>query len=164
MRGYTWNCIARGYRGSRCLLVLVIAATPVLAQHVPACRENKPPTGDIGIGELQCVAAGCGVNGLSRGRYRHEFSAEPYVWDIDPAGPAAGLLNDGDRIVSINGMLITTAAGGERLANLVPGERLSLRVRRADRVTLVTVVPVLGCNVPSIAVTPHPGRPPRPPR
>ncbi len=146
------------------VFAVIALSSPALAQAVPQCREHKPLTGDIGIGGFQCVAAGCAVNGEYRGRYYHSFSAEPYVWDIEPRGPSAGLLIDGDRIVSIDGMLITTEAGGDRLANLVPGEKVGLRLRRGESVVSVTVQPKLGCNMPYISVTARQGRPPRPPR
>ena len=148
-------------RFARAFSFCVALATPALAQQ-PVCREHKPPTGDIGIGGFQCVASGCGVNGEYRGRYSHNFSAEPYVWDIDPKGPSAGLLKDGDRIVSVDGLLITTPMAGDRLANMKPGTPVSLRLRRGDRIVGATVIPRLGCNMPWISVTTAHGRP-RPP-
>ena len=134
------------------VVIAFLLAAPCAAQTIE-CRENKPVTGDIGIGGFQCVAAGCSVNELRNNRYRHHFSAEPYVWSIDPAGPSAGLLEEGDRIVAIDDVLVTTPAGGERLANLTPGRSITLRVRRDDKVLTMSVVPRLGCNMPYITVT-----------
>lgn len=134
------------------IALAVMLAAPCAAQEL-ACREEKPPTGDLGIGGFQCVAAGCSVNEFRNNRYRHQFSAEPYVWSIDPEGASAGKLEEGDRIVAIDDVLVTTPSGGERLANLTPGKSVSLRVRRDDRILSVTLVPRLGCNMPYIRVT-----------
>jgi S1-C subfamily serine protease len=151
-------------RGSvPCALIGALARLAV-AQPGAHCREGKPLTGDIGIGGFQCVAAGCAVNGLSGGRYHHSFSAEPYILDVDSTGPAASLLRDGDVLVAVDGLLITTVEAGDRLANLIPGQPVSLRVRRAGKDLEVRVTPRLGCNMPYIMVTPDRRRFPVPPR
>lgn len=135
---------------------MLLLATPCIAQAVkPECREEKPLTGDIGIVGFRCVAAGCAVNGLRDGCYRHWFSAEPYLLGIDPQGPLAGLAEAGDRIVAIDGALITTPSGGERLANLTPGKEIRLHVRRGETLNVIKVTPRLGCNMPSLIVTSH---------
>ena len=149
-------------RITRSLVFWSAVSASAIAQEAPRCREGKPPTGDLGIGGFQCVAAGCRVNGLVNGRYEHSFSAEPYVWDIDPRGPSRDHLEEGDRIVAIDELLITTPAGGVRMANLSPGERISLTIRRNDRVFTVTLTAVLGCNMPYIRVTPDRRRYPPP--
>lgn len=117
------------------------------------CPEGKPLAGDLGIGGFQCVAAGCAVNLLSDGRYRHEFTVEPYVHAIDSAGPSAGKLREWDRLVAIDNALVTTIEGGDRLANLTAGTAVSLVVRRGGALVRVVVTPTAGCNVPSLAVT-----------
>lgn len=139
--------------GTRAIILLAVWSAAARAQGEPLCREGKQLTGDIGIGGFQCVAAGCAVNGRYNGRYRHQFSAEPYVWDIDPAGPSAEKLHEGDRIVAIDGKLVTTPEGGDRLANLREGVPVTLRIRRASQVIETRIVPVVGCNMPYIVVT-----------
>ncbi len=147
----------------RTAILLVFWPSIALAQSSVICRERKEPTGDLGIGGFQCVAAGCGVNFEVRGRWRHSFTAEPYVWDINPRGPSTSLLQEGDRVAAIDDILITTPDGGERMANVRPGERVSLTVRRAGRLLKVPIVATLGCNMPYLAVTSERGRPRPPP-
>jgi S1-C subfamily serine protease len=116
------------------------------------CPEGHPTTGDLGIESLICVAGSCSVN-LRTGRgYAHDFSTEPRIRGIQPGGPAAGRLRDGDILISIDGVLITTREGGRRLANLVPGKAVKLRVRRGGKEMDVIVVPGVGCNMPRLAV------------
>jgi len=149
--------------GIRCGLIHALsglAVRPVNAQ----CPEGKALTGDLGIGGFQCVAAGCGVNALSGGRYHHSFSAEPYILDVDTGGPAAHLLEDGDVLVAVDGLLITTTEAGDRLANLEPGRPVTLRIRRGGNELTVRVTTRLGCNMPYIMVTPDKRRFPSPPR
>jgi S1-C subfamily serine protease len=153
--------IARG--SIPCALIAALARL-AFGQPGSHCLEGKPLTGDIGIGGFQCVAAGCSVNGLSGGRYRHSFSAEPYILDVDSTGPAAGLLRDDDVLIAVDGLLITTAEAGDRLANLEPGRPVTLRVRRAGNDLQVRVTPRSGCNMPYIMVTPDRRRFPAPQR
>ncbi|MES1243296.1 MAG: PDZ domain-containing protein [Acidobacteriota bacterium] len=124
----------------------------VAGAQTPRCPEGHPATGDIGIESLLCVAGSCSVN-LQTGRgYAHDFSTEPRIRGIEPGGPASGKLRDGDILISIDGVLITTREGGRRLANLTPGKPVELRIRRGDKEMNVTVVPKLGCNMPRLAV------------
>ena len=61
------------------------------------------------------MGGSCAVNARDGSGYRHDFSTEPRVWDVDPAGPAARALREGDQITSIDGVLITTREGGHGL-------------------------------------------------
>jgi S1-C subfamily serine protease len=116
------------------------------------CPEGHPETGDLGISHLLCVGGSCSVN-LRTGRgYAHDFSTEPRIQGLDRNGPAWGRLQDGDILVAIDNILITTLEGGRRLANLTPGRPVELRIRREGREMEVTVVPRLGCNMPMLAV------------
>src|SRR5918999_378345 len=116
------------------------------------CPEGHPETGDIGITSLLCVSGSCAVNLRSGRGYTHEFSTEPRIDGVDRGGPADGKLRDGDVIVAIDGVLITTREGGRRLANLKVGVPVTLRIRRAGREMDVTLVSKLGCNMPRLAV------------
>lgn len=69
------------------------------------------------------------------------FQAEPEIQGVDRDGPSHGKLKDGDVIVAIDGMLITTRKAGIRFANLVAGEPVEITVRRRGRTRSVTVVP-----------------------
>lgn len=122
------------------------------AQTSPRCPEGHPATGDLGIEYLLCVAGSCSVNLRTERGFSHEFSTEPRIRGIQPGGPAAGRLRDGDILISIDGVLITTREGGRRLANLTPGKPVTLRIRRDGKEMDVAVVPGLGCNMPRLAV------------
>jgi membrane-associated protease RseP (regulator of RpoE activity) len=148
------------------ILILFIAASP--AAHAGRCPEGHPETGDLGIESLLCVSGSCAVNMRTEsGGFTHMFSTEPRIRGLVDGGPAAGELMDGDVIIAVDGVLITTREGGRRLANLKPGEPVTLRIRRDRREMDVTLVPKLGCNMPGLAVlmgtpTPRPAVAPRP--
>jgi S1-C subfamily serine protease len=136
----------------RCLILFFVFVTAAGAQTALRCPEGHPTTGDLGIEYLLCVGGSCSVNLRTDRGYAHDFSTEPRIRGVQPGGPAAGKLRDGDILISIDGVLITTLEGGRRLANLTPGKPVTLRVRRGDKEMDVTVVPGLGCNMPRLAV------------
>jgi S1-C subfamily serine protease len=147
-------------RGLAAALALTLAAGVADAQ---TCAEGVPRTATLGIGMLQCVGGSCTVNARDGGGRTHDFSTEPRVWRLDPDGPAAGVLRDGDQILAIDGALITTRDGGRRLANLRAGVPVALRIRRGGSELRVSVTPRPGCNTPSLAVTSTGARPDAPP-
>jgi S1-C subfamily serine protease len=132
-------------------LALTLAAAS--AAGAQECAEGRPRTATLGIGLLHCVGGSCTVNAREGRGYRHDFSTEPRVWDLAPAGPAARALREGDQITSVDGVLITTPDGGRRLANLRPGVPVRLGIRRDGAAATVRVVPEPGCNTPALAVT-----------
>jgi len=123
-----------------------------VAAHAQACPEGHPKTGDIGISHLLCVTGSCSVNLRTDRGYRHKFSIEPKIQGLEKGGPSWGRLQNGDVLVAIDGVLVTTREGGRRLANLIPGRPVELRIRRAGREMTVTVIPRSGCNMPLLAV------------
>lgn len=116
------------------------------------CPEGHPATGDLGIQSLLCVGGSCSVNLRNGQGYTHDFSTEPRIRGLEPDGPASGKLRNGDILISIDGVLITTREGGRRLANLTPGKPVTLSIRRGGREIDVTVIPRRGCNMPMLAV------------
>jgi S1-C subfamily serine protease len=136
----------------RCLILFFVFVTAAGAQTAVRCPEGHPATGDLGIEYLLCVGSSCSVNLRTERGYAHDFSTEPSIRGIRPGGPAAGKLRDGDVLISIDGVLITTLDGGRRLANLTPGKPVKLLIRRGGKEMEVTVVPGLGCNMPRLAV------------
>ncbi|HEX2207261.1 MAG TPA: PDZ domain-containing protein [Longimicrobium sp.] len=141
-------------------LALMLTARAADAQ---TCAEGMPRTATLGIGLLQCVGGSCAVNARDGRGFTHDFSTEPKVWRLDPDGPSASVLRDGDQILAIDGALITTRDGGRRLANLRPGVPVALRIRRGGSEMRVSVTPRPGCNTPSLSVTPTAARPQAPP-
>lgn len=127
------------------------------------CAAGSARTGTLGIGMLHCVGGSCAM-GVAEGAGRaHRFSTEPRVWHLDPRGPAAVALREGDAITAVDGALITTREGGRKLANLAPRRAVTLRVRRARTEMEVRLVPVAGCD-PQLVVSRSPARPPLPGR
>jgi S1-C subfamily serine protease len=132
-------------------LFVLLAATS--ASSTP-CIENHPVGGEIGIGRLICLGGDCTVNTPDAGgSYRHTFSREPRVAKIRRGSPSDGRLREGDAIVAIDEVPITTADGGRRLANLTPGKPVHLLMRRDGKTFNASITPVSGCNTPDLVVT-----------
>lgn len=148
----------RRLRSAAAAAALAVAACATAVQG-QVCRDGMPRTATLGIGLLHCVGGTCMVHGPDGGGTRHDFSTEPRAWELDPGGPAARALREGDQITSVDGVLITTRDGGRRLANLRPGVPLRLGIRRGGTETVVRVVPAPGCNQPALAVTSSPAKP-----
>ncbi len=101
------------------------------------CPEGHPESGDLGIGSLLCISGSCTIN-LRTSR------------DLRESSPAAGKLQGGDILLTIDGVLITSREGSRRMANLKPGRPVTLRIRRAGREIDVVLVPRLGCSMPTL--------------
>jgi membrane-associated protease RseP (regulator of RpoE activity) len=145
-------------RFAAAVLAASLLASAAAAQR-GSCPEGLPRTATLGIGLFHCVGGNCGVNMRTARGVAHDFSTEPRVWNLDPAGPAAGRLREGDVITAVDGALVTTPEGGRRLANLTPGRAVTLRVRRDGEEHAVRLVPVAGCNAPGLVVNTSPERP-----
>jgi S1-C subfamily serine protease len=103
--------------------------------------------GSLGIIGLDCVGE-CTLTIKGEGKERTWFfSSEPKILGVDPTGPAHGILQGGDFLVAIDGVLITSREGGRRYANLVPGEEVDVRYRRgrAGRVQEAKILVASDC-------------------
>ena len=101
------------------------------AQEVrPDASESCQIIGTIGVSGWSC--RNCAFN-WSNGVYRGNFTSEPMVDEVDPSGPAAGVLRPGDRIVAVDGHLISSAEGGRALMDMDPGDAVRVRFRRDGR-------------------------------
>lgn len=128
-----------------------LAAPPIA--RAQECSHGHPPFGSLGVGQFRCVGGSCSINAAGGDPYVHTFSTEPRVRDIDPDGPAAGLLLEDDVIAAVDGVLITTAEGGRRLGSLKPGEPVRLTIRRQGREMEVDLVPERSCDLPALQVS-----------
>ena len=84
--------------------------------------------GYLGIDNLKC---NCTFRSELDGTGRlFIFRSEPVVLGIVPGSPAAGVMHRGDTIAEIDGISLLTSDGAQRFANIRPGQRLGLTVRR----------------------------------
>lgn len=134
------------------LFFAVAMACAFVAGASGQCAGGTPESGDLGISHLLCVGGSCSVNLRTDRGFAHDFSTEPRIQGLEKDGPAWGRLRNGDILVAVDGVLITTLEGGRRLANLTPGRPVELRVRRGLQEVDITVVPRAGCNEPKLVV------------
>lgn len=90
--------------------------------------------------------------GLEAAGFEVDVSDAPVVFSVLPEGPAGGVLEAGDVILSIRGEPIASAERLiERLSDVEPGEEIDLRVRRGEDELDVTVTagPVPGLDRPA---------------
>lgn len=106
------------------------AVTP----RAQACPEGQVARGDLGISGLEC---NCSFYVRENGERAWRFRSEPVILGVREGGPAAGKLREGDAINAIDGLLITTSEAGRRYGNLQPGDRVTLTVRRGERLAQI---------------------------
>ena len=125
--------------------LLLVSARQVRGQvsvTAYACPGGLEPRGDVGIASFEC--SNCRLS-TSTGERLWSFSSEPVVRVVEPGSPADGKIREGDAIVAVDGYLITTGEGGRRLANLKPGQAVSMVVRSGNRERTVEIVPDSKC-------------------
>ncbi|MEJ2237194.1 MAG: PDZ domain-containing protein [Gemmatimonadales bacterium] len=108
------------------------------------CGQGEVVTGALGYERLECECS-VGLFKDEPGHTVYEFRSEPRIWGITEHGPASSKLKEGDVVVAVDGYLITTAEGGMRFGNVVPGVPVTLTVRRGGEETDVTVTPEAKC-------------------
>lgn len=121
-----------------------------------AAQETCPTPwfwNSIGVDAFHCSGGTCAsemrVNGPGAS---FTFSAEPRLRALDPAGPSAGRLQEGDVLVAVNERLIVTAAGGAELGRLAADRDANITVRRGDRLLAVQLRPKHSCRPPTLLV------------
>jgi hypothetical protein len=73
------------------------------------------------------------------------FTVEPSLWEIHARGPASGKVREGDVLVAVNSVPVTTPNATFVLGNMVAGRPINLTVRRGDAIVPVQVFPTAGC-------------------
>jgi hypothetical protein len=135
------------------LACVLVALTARDAYAQGKCPENREMAGTIGIARFECVGRSCSVSERdARGGYAHNFAVEPSVGSLTAAVSPARELRVGDVVLAIDGVPITTREGGRRIANLAVGDTVLVRIRREGEEMELALVPVLGCNTPSLSV------------
>lgn len=138
-------------RAAIACVILTFAVREAYAQG--SCSENREMAGTIGIARFDCVGRSCTVSARDgRGGYAHNFAVEPSVGALSSSVAPARQLRVGDVVLAIDDVPITTREGGRRLANLAVGDTVRLRIRREGEEMELALVPVLGCNTPSLSV------------
>jgi S1-C subfamily serine protease len=135
-------------RGLTLLVSLAGLAVP-LSASAQLCRDGRPPSAHLGIESFECRASSCWVNRPAEGTRVHDFRVEPIV---HPDTAAGSPLRDGDVLVAVNGMLVTTPEAGRLLANLSTEAPVTLSVRRKGTAVQFTMMPLVGCNTPRLVV------------
>ncbi|HET9332460.1 MAG TPA: PDZ domain-containing protein [Gemmatimonadota bacterium] len=110
-----------------------------------SCPNGREPVGDLGIEELRCSSGRC-LRGFTfeDDRLITTFTTEPRVHALKP--PADAVLQEGDVIVAVDGLLSTTAEAGKRLAKVEPGDRVRLKIRRDGTEREVTITASSSCD------------------
>jgi hypothetical protein len=114
------------------------------------CPWAGPEPATIGIERLLCRGGSCSINVEDGEGLAHRFSTEPVIQRLAANAPEE--LNQGDVIVAVDGVLITTPEGGRRLANLQIGTPVTLTLRGRDRTFDVTLTPFRGCPTGGLSV------------
>jgi hypothetical protein len=111
------------------------AAAPVLPAPPPA-PEQMAPRASLGFG-FRCGPCSFGLDDAGEGVW--SFSEPPEVIGLDAAvGVGTPALRPGDRLLSLDGVELTSDAGGRRFAAIQPGQSLSWTVERDGRRIEVT--------------------------
>jgi hypothetical protein len=131
-------------------------ATPSAASAQTVRRECTP-TASLGISRW--VVHDGKIITRNDGTTRYEFRTEPIISGVRKGGPADGRLREGDVLVRVDGDLVTTPAGWNRLGDLRQGQRVVLTVRRHDREVQAPIDVGRECRPPR---APRAAAPPRP--
>lgn len=121
-------------------MAVILAAAGAGAQQT--CDEQA---GTLGIQGLRCE--GCTYSMSRNGIEEARFRTEPQIMAVARGFTQGDELRAGDRIVAVDGALITTRDGSDRLVALRAGQRLTLRVRRGGRLVDLSLVAGSACEL-----------------
>jgi S1-C subfamily serine protease len=119
-------------RSTHVLLLGLPVASADQGSPAGTCPGGEPPRGTLGITRFVCHCTLRTDPAGEEGTW--SFHIEPEILTLAEAGPADGVLEEGDLVVAIDGHLITTAAGGQRWSRIRPGEEVHLRIRRGTAI------------------------------
>ncbi|NIM50812.1 MAG: PDZ domain-containing protein [Gemmatimonadales bacterium] len=107
------------------------------------CAEGEWALGDLGISRSECTCTATYGPGRT---VVWRFDSELTIREVRSSGPAEGKLRAGDKVVAIDGLLITSAEGGRRWGDVRPGETVQLLVRRDGRERPVEITAGTECR------------------
>ena len=148
--------------------VLTFGAGDLRAQ----CPDDRPVRLSMGIGQFHCAAGWCKIYGAwadgSPGNNQRntgaqapdwDFSIEPRLSGIDPNGPAAGKIREGDVLVAVNGRSIVSQFASRVLDSTEPGDTIILTIRRGEDLHDVEIATAGSCRAPAVAAGRYDGTP-----
>ncbi len=123
------------------VFAFIFAGPPV--RSLAGQRTCDETAGTLGIQGMRCE--GCAFRMSRSGIEEARFRTEPEVLAVARDFIRGDGLRAGDRIVAVDGVLVTTRAGGDALAGIRAGQRLVLRVRRDGRLEELEMVAGSAC-------------------
>lgn len=128
------------YHRTALALGLILALGPLTpCRAEPQVQRLSGPLGLLGISGFSCRCSQ--VREDDAERWRWVFLSEPTIDGVDPDGPGSGKLREGDVIVAVDGMLITTHEGARRFSEIESGRTVELTLRRGALTVHERVVP-----------------------
>lgn len=129
--------------------IIVLALGAAFAGR--AMAQGTCPSGrrvpDLGYGFASCHD--CISVIIRNGAHIPRFTGEPALYQIRTDGPAAGRLSEGDTLIDVDGLAITTEAAALRLAEFRPGTmRLTVRRNGSWRTVAINPQPVCVGGIP----------------
>lgn len=118
----------------------LVCGVPLLlsASSAPAAQAAcgaEAARGHLGVQ----IACDCTVNSAPSAARPWRFRSAIVVDEVEPGGPADGVLRPGDAIVAIDGAPVTEADGARRLWEVRPGTSVRLSIDRGGRRMEVTL-------------------------
>jgi len=124
--------------------VLVSSSAEGQASAQPRDREI---VGHLGITAIECD---CTFDDRDPSARDFRFRSNLIVLGVAPSGPSAGRIFVDDTIFDVDGIPLRTRTGGRAFANIRPGQRVTLGLRRRGRTFRVAVTAAgINANDPS---------------
>lgn len=132
--------------------ILSAVVAVITAAHASAQASTLPPrdrriVGHLGITAIECD---CTFDGRNPNERDFRFRSNLVVLGVAPRGPSAGLIFAGDTIFEVDDTPLRSREGGSSFANIRPGQRVTLGLRRGGRALRVAVTAAgINANDPS---------------
>lgn len=112
------------------LAVLTVVAAASADGQASTETRNRQIVGYLGITAIECD---CTFDGRDPNARDFRFRSNLVVLGVAPSGPSAGRVFADDTIFDVDGIPLRSRAGGTAFANIRPGQRVTLGLRRAGR-------------------------------
>jgi hypothetical protein len=133
-------------RAALAAFITVIAGSSADGQASTEPRTREI-VGHLGITAIEC---NCTFDGRDPSARDFRFRSNLVVLGVAPSGPSAGRIFADDTIFEVDGIQLRSREGGSKFANIRPGQRVTLGLRRAGRSLRVGVTAAgINANDPS---------------